>query len=87
MNAASTLNSWISPIVSDLQTRGQHTLASKMLEQSLEKNKELLGESHPEVAISLINTARSYKSQGHYAEADIVANAAVRSAVLLPSGV
>jgi tetratricopeptide (TPR) repeat protein len=41
-----------------------------LFQQALELRKRLLGEEHPDVALSLNNLALLYKSQGHYAEAE-----------------
>ncbi|MDB9529788.1 tetratricopeptide repeat protein [Oscillatoria sp. CS-180] len=50
--------------------KGQYGEAEPLLKRALVLSKELLGESHPDVAMSLNNLAGLYESQGRYSEAE-----------------
>ncbi|WP_422641108.1 tetratricopeptide repeat protein, partial [Tolypothrix tenuis] len=50
--------------------QGLYNQAVTWCEQCLEVTKNLLGESHPDIATSLNNLAELYRSQGRYSEAE-----------------
>ncbi len=53
-----------------LNERGRYSEAEPLYQQALEMRKRLLGDEHPDVALSLNNLAGLYDSQGRYSEAE-----------------
>ncbi|BAY11379.1 FxSxx-COOH system tetratricopeptide repeat protein [Calothrix sp. NIES-2098] len=53
-----------------LKQRGQYSEAEPLYKKALSLRQRLLGEAHPDVAISYNNLAMLYYSQGRYAEAE-----------------
>ncbi|NEO63651.1 MAG: tetratricopeptide repeat protein [Moorea sp. SIO4G2] len=51
-----------------LYQQGKYSEAIPLAERALEIRQEILGEEHPDVAISLNNLAGFYESQGRYVD-------------------
>ncbi len=51
-------------------SQGRYPEAEPLLLQALDLYKQLLGDNHPQVALSLNNLANLYQYQGRYPEAE-----------------
>ncbi|MGI2909795.1 tetratricopeptide repeat protein, partial [Tolypothrix sp. VBCCA 56010] len=52
------------------QSQGRYSEAEPLYQKALQLTQRLLGEEHPDVAMSYNNLALLYESQGRYSEAE-----------------